>query len=159
MSVWRKRFWPTRCLVIRRASVVVLVATVELQVRIRAIPLHRRRAIWKPDLPRPAVSCGSNDRLRLVAGGEHHDALRAAFSHVLPAVGTTGFFDEGAFEGIHETGSGHAQSSKTKPGTRRNSRVLWVIKMASKARACAAMSRSSGPMVFPDFSNAARMRP
>ena len=39
--------------------------------------------------------------LGLVPCGEHHHALERALADVLPAVGVTGFFDEGAFEGVH----------------------------------------------------------
>lgn len=52
---------------------------------------------------------------------------------------------------------GYLKTSSLSPSTRLNSPAFAVTKVAPKLRACAAMSRSSGPMGVPAVSKAARM--
>ena len=57
--------------------------------------------------------------------------------------------------------AGHGQASQSsisKPGTRENSAVLWVTRMAPCASAVAAMSKSLGPMSWPFDVNSARIK-
>ena len=51
------------------------------------------------------------------------------------------------------------QTSTASPGTRANSFTLWVTSTSPAASACAAISRSSGPIGVPDRSSAARIVP
>lgn len=53
----------------------------------------------------------------------------------------------------------YSQSSRRSPGTLENSRVLWLTRVAPRARAIAAIRRSLGPIGVPDFSRRLRISP
>lgn len=61
----------------------------------------RRRALGEGHLPDVGRGGRRDVCLGLVSGGKHHHSLRRALPNVLPAMGVAGFFDEGAFEGVH----------------------------------------------------------
>jgi hypothetical protein len=59
----------------------------------------------------------------------------------------------------HAPGSNHLQSSISNPGTRTNSFVLLVTKVAPKLSAWAAMKVSKAPIAVPEFSRTVRTLP
>jgi len=101
----KKNPWPSPWIsglrVLDRSSLTILlgiaiVAAVWLIIMRGSLPL---RFVTK--LIEEGIEPGGEEETvsTFMAGGEHDHALRGAFAHVLPAVGITGYFDEGGARG------------------------------------------------------------